>query len=257
MSRIPIEDSNQCLKIVNHSFRQFIYPKPQPHTLSLIPYLNRHPIERAYTEFISYVVKSTFSSFESSKISRFSSIYEPTDLTNTLKLLLETSTFLFWGHGGIDRIELRGQEPFLELTTNMLESCRFKRPEFAIFGSCNTAASSNKRNNENLAQFFLKKGFLGVCASFWKIDISTAIYGILNILFKMGEGNSLAAIIRKCKYSNTKHFPEVFISFGDPTYRTEFFYENERSDFQKSIKKLTDRSYKSTNNAEFRIERIS
>lgn len=255
--RIPIEDSTKCLKIVNNCFRQFIYPRPKPHTLSLIPYLNRTPEEKAHTEFITYIVKSIFSPFEKSKVSRFASIYKPTDLANTLQLLLEASSFFFWGHGGIDWIELRGQTPHLELTTDVLESCHFLRPEFVILGSCNTAASLDNNKVENLAQFFLKKGFLGICASFWKIDITTAIYGILNVLFKIGEGNSLSAIIRKCKYSNTEHFPEVFIYFGDPTYRTDFYYENERIELQESIRKTIKNSFKSTENLEFRVKEIT
>ena len=253
IGRIPTGNPEVCLEIVNNCFKQYISPKPKPHTLSLIPYLDRTAEEKAHTEFLTHIAKTIFSIFENSKMSRVASIYEPTDLANTIQLFLECSSFFFWGHGNSDSIELRGQKPYLKLSIDVLENCNFIRPEFVVLGSCNTASGTKTEEIQNLAFFFLKKGFMGICASIWKIDITTTIYGILNILFKLGDGYSLSSIIRKNKYLKTEHFPEVFVTYGDPTYRSDFYYDDERIRFKEAIKRMLEEPFKSSEGFEFNI----
>ncbi len=248
--RIPVENSYDCLELVNYCLRATIFPKPDPHILSIIATPDFHE-----SEYVNYITEKLFSCFAEVD-SKTLILMSPENIPNINDRMKESSILFLWVHGDSNNFFFESiNGDISSISIESIKACSFLRPELAILNSCETGGfveSLNKSSNMSVA--LLKKGYLGVCAPFWKIDLGTAIYGNFLLLNKLVSGFSLSSILRYAKLHKKSYFMEIYVYFGDPEYTPDTYYQTEITKLKQTTIELYYTSFEASNKDVYKMK---
>ncbi len=246
IGRMPLIDSEISSTMVSNTFNQFIGYKKDFSLYSL-----HDLVYKGSTDFAVAYTKELFQIF--SKLGIKSKIFINTsadekDLSNIISDLDTYSMFLFWGHGSPDLLFLQSikkhtesnEEVYLhkELNDEFLSELNFISASVAFLNACLAGRTYKRRDYMNLSTFLISKGYMGVASSFWQIDTESAVFVLMNTLFKMILGFSIPSVLRSLKNKEFGLLSEFYIYYGDPTFVIDEFYESEIQLVEKNAKKL-------------------
>lgn len=246
IGRIPTNDSIECMEIVNHTFKKWIGPRPIWRALSIISLFKNSNS----SEIISKITNDFFEIFN--KINKNSAfIINPvkSNLSKLMKIIAKFSILLIWCHGNTNTLLLEDTHGIVKkLNLEELSSIKFENPEIVLLNACKTGGLKDVAEKPiNVCTTLLNKGFLGVCAPFWIVDIESAADLTLNFLTKYIYGFSIADILRLGRYHDPSHFYETYVYYGDPTYTSGAFYPHEIEEVEQFFKRIREKTYKTSN----------
>lgn len=250
IGRIPSDNSMNCMKIVNNSFQRWLSPRPSWFTFSLIS-LFENP---SYSEILRDITADLFSVFNTIEAKK-AKVKIPTkqNISEILTLVEKSSNLLIWSHGNTDYIKIQDGKEIVDIfDLERLSDMNFNNPELAILNSCRTGGVSKYAGRTlNVANILMNRGFNGILAPFWFVDVGTASDFTLNFLTNIIFGVSASTIVRRGKLFDSSNFPETYVYYGDPTYMSESFYPHECTKISKHYHKMMKKKYLSANGKQF------